>query len=64
MLENIVVNMQYNEVSIIRPPLVLVESGLSTEQVSLMRTIYIEKMYFGTETRGLNIEGGLNFEWS
>ena len=28
-----------------------------------MRPIYIEKMHFGTETIGLNSEGGLNFEW-
>ena len=28
-----------------------------------MRHIYIEKCIFGTETRGLNSEGGLNFEW-
>ena len=24
--------------------------------------IFIEKMHFGTETSGLNIEGGLNFK--
>ena len=42
----------------------LVESGIDSEQVSLTRPIYIEKMYFGNKTSGLNIEGGLNFEWS
>ena len=44
--------------------MVLVESGLYNEQISLMRVIYIEKWIFGTETIGLNSEGGLNFEWS
>ena len=32
----------FKEVPIIRPPMVLVESGLNNEQVSLMRPIYIE----------------------
>ena len=34
--------------------------------ISLTRPIYILKMYFGTETSGLNIniEVGLNYEWS
>ena len=40
--------------------MVLVESGLNSEQVSLVRPIYIEKSNFGTETSGLNSEGGLN----
>ena len=30
-------------VRLIRPPIVLAESGLNSEQVSLMRPIYIEK---------------------
>ena len=30
---------------IIRPPMALVESGFNSEQVSLMRPIYIEGMY-------------------
>ena len=30
-----------SEVPIIRPPMVLVESGLNSEQVSLMRHIYV-----------------------
>ena len=38
--------MQYSEVPIIRPQMTLVESGLNSEQVSLMRPIYIEKMHF------------------
>ena len=32
-----------SEVPIVRPPLVLVESGLNSEQVSLMRAIYFGK---------------------
>ena len=32
----------YSEVPIIRPPMILVESGLNGEQVSLMKPIYIE----------------------
>ena len=48
----------------IRPPMVLLDSGLNSEQVSLMRPIYIEKMDFCTGTSGLNSEGGLYFEWS
>ena len=40
----------------------LVVSGLNSEQVSLMIPFYIEKLHFGTETRGLNSEGGLNLE--
>ena len=43
--------------------MVLVENGLNSEQISLMRPIYI-KIYFGTERSGLNSEGGLNFVWS
>ena len=41
--------------------MILVKSGLNSEKVSLMRPIYIEKMllFFGTETSGLNSEGGL-----
>ena len=39
---------------LIRPPMVLVESVLNSEQVSLIRPIHIEKkMHFGTETSGL-----------
>ena len=34
---------QYTSLLIIRPPIVLVESGLNSEQVSLMSPIYIEK---------------------
>ena len=33
---------KYSEVPIIRPPKVLVENGHNSEQVSLMRPIYIE----------------------
>ena len=44
--------------------MVLVESSLYNEHVSLMRSIYIENLYFGTKTSGLNSEGGLYFEWS
>ena len=33
----------YNEVPIIRHPMVLAENGLNSEQVLLMRLIYIEK---------------------
>ena len=33
---------QYSEIPIIRPPTVLVKSGLDSEQVSLMRPIFIE----------------------
>ena len=36
----------YNEVPLIIPPIVLVESGLNCEQVSLMRPIYTEKNAF------------------
>ena len=32
----------YSEVQIIRPPMVLVESGLNSKQVSLMRFIWVE----------------------
>ena len=32
----------YSELPLIRPPMILVESGLNSEQVSLIRTIYIE----------------------
>ena len=32
----------YSEVSIISPPMILVESGLSSEQASLMIPIYFE----------------------
>ena len=44
--------------------MVLVESCHNSEQVSLMRPIYTEKCIFGTKTRDLKNEGGLNFEWS
>ena len=54
----------YSEVLIIRPPMELVESGLYSEQVSLKSAIYIEKCIFGTESNGLNSQGGLNSEWS
>ena len=56
--------MKYSEVLIITQPMVLVKSGFNSEQVSLMRPSYTEKIHFGTETSGLNSEGGLNFEWS
>ena len=44
--------------------MILVDSSLNSEHVSLMTPIYIEKMYFGTETSGLIarvvlISGGL-----
>ena len=54
----------YSEVLIIRPPMVVVENGLNSEQVSLTSPIYIEKIHFSTETSGLNSEGGLDIEWS
>ena len=38
--------------------MILVESGLNSKQVSLMRPIYIP--YLITETRGLNSKDGLN----
>ena len=45
--------------------MVPVESGHNySEQFILMTPIYIEKYIFGTETNGLNSEGGLNFKWS
>ena len=47
------------KVPIIRPSVVLVESGLNSEQISLMTPVYIEKYIFGTETSGLNNKGGL-----
>ena len=34
--------LKYSEATTIRPPLLLIESGLNSEQVSLMKTIYIE----------------------
>ena len=37
---------KYSEVPIIRPPMVLVESGLNNEQVFLMRTILHWKIAF------------------
>ena len=47
---------KYSEFPIIRPPMVLVKSGLNNEQVSLMRSISHWKMNFGTETSGLKIK--------
>ena len=44
--------------------MVLVESDLNSEQVSLMRPINTEKFNFGRETSGPNSKGGLNFDWS
>ena len=41
--------------------MLLVKSGLNSEHVPLMRPIYIQNA-FGTETSGLNSEGGLYFE--
>ena len=61
---NILWHYNYGEVPIIRPTLVLAESGINSEQFSLMRPIYIKKMNFGTVTSGLNSKSGLNFEWS
>ena len=49
----------YSEVTVIRPPIVLVENCLNSEQVLLMR-----KMHFGTETSVVNNDGVLNFMWS
>ena len=54
---------QYSEVPVIRPPLVLVESGLNSDQVSLMRPVYIEKCILVLKEVVLK-EGGLNFVWS
>ena len=45
----------------------LVESGLNSEQFSLMRSIYmlyIKNCIFCSETSRLNNEGSLNSEWS
>ena len=44
--------------------MVLVESDLNDEYVSLMRPIYIEKCILVLKTNGLITKGGLNFEWS
>ena len=44
--------------------LVLVGSGLNTEQVLLMRPIYIEKIHFCTKRSGFDSEAGLNIQWS
>ena len=52
---------KYSDVPIIRPHMVLVESDLNREQVSLMRHIYIEKKCFSTETNGINSKDGLDF---
>ena len=62
MLEKLKINIKYSDVPVIRPPMVLVESGLNIEQVSLLRPIYIEKKNFGTIISGLNSEGGFNCE--
>ena len=48
---------KYSKVWIITLPMLLVESGLNNEQISLMRPICIE-----IEASGFNSEGGLNFE--
>ena len=40
---SLTVSDKYSEVPIIRPPMILVESGLNDEQVLLMKPIYIEK---------------------
>ena len=58
-------NGYYSECPIIRPPIILVESGLNGEHVSFMRPIQIENCTLVSKQRsGLNSEGGLNFEWS
>ena len=51
-----------NHVPLRRPPLALAENGLNSEQVSLMRPIYmyIEKCILVLKQGGLNSEGGLN----
>ena len=54
----------YSEVPIIRPLMVLVESGLNREKALLTRPIYIEKMHFGTETSGLNSEWSLYWDFT
>ena len=60
----------YSEVPLIRSPIVLVESGLNREQISLMRPIYMEKMYFCIGTSHVidlnndNNDGGLTLKWS
>ena len=36
-------SLNYSEVPIIRPPMVVVENGLNSDLVTLMRPIYIEK---------------------
>ena len=42
--------------------MVVVKSRLNTEQVSLINDAHLHwKMYFGTETSGLNNEGGILF---
>ena len=60
--ENYLEKLYYSKVPLIRPSMVLVESGLNSEQTSVMRTIYIEKLNFGTEASGQNSMGDLNFE--
>ena len=44
--------------------LVFVKSGLKSKQASSKIDPFTLKMPYGTETSGLNSEGGLNFEWS
>ena len=44
-------NYRYSELPIIRPPMVLVESGLNGELVSLMWPIYINKLQFGKKSK-------------
>ena len=53
----------YREVLLTRPPMVLVESGLNSEQVSLMRPFYIEKCIL-VQKQVVHSDGGLNFKWS
>ena len=54
------------KVLLTRPPMALFESDLNSEQASLKTSsLYLHwKMYFGTETNGLNSESVLIFEWS
>ena len=57
-------NVMYSEYPIIRPLMVLVESGLNSEQVSLMSLIYVEKMYLLMKKGGLIARDVLNLSGS
>ena len=58
------IHVYYSEVPIIRPPMVLVDSDLNSEQVSKMRPIYIENCFLELKQVVLIAKDGLNIEWS